>query len=49
MEKLLGKKRFNEVLGSLVVKPKGKLTLVAESDKREAIKNTAELDFKEEI
>lgn len=49
MEKLMGKKRFNEVLGSLVVKPKGKLTLVAESDKREAIKNTAEIDFKEEI
>jgi hypothetical protein len=49
MEKLMGKKRFNEVLGSLVVKPKGKLTLVAESDKREAVKNTAEIDFKEEI
>jgi hypothetical protein len=49
MEKLLGKKKFTEVLGRLVYKPQGKLTLAAESDKREAvITATAEADFKEE-
>lgn len=37
MEKLMGKKKFNELLGSLVEKPKGKLTLVSEADKREAV------------
>lgn len=36
MEKLMGKKKFNEVLGGLVYKPEGKLTLVSETDKREA-------------
>ncbi len=51
MEKLLSKKKFKEVLGHLVEKPKGKLTLVSSSDKREVIttNNTAEDDFKEEI
>lgn len=49
MEKHLGKKRFSELLGALIEKPKGKITLVSEKDKREAIKNTAEIDFKEEI
>ncbi|WP_418750006.1 DUF2800 domain-containing protein [Frisingicoccus sp.] len=49
MEKLLGKKKFAEVLGKLVYKPQGKITLVTESDKREAIITaTAEADFKEE-
>ena len=49
MEKLMGKKKFSEVLGKLVYKPKGKITLVMESDKREAIITaTAEADFKEE-
>ncbi|WP_026664863.1 DUF2800 domain-containing protein [Butyrivibrio sp. FC2001] len=33
-EKLMGKDEFQDVLGSLVIKPKGKLTLVPESDKR---------------
>ncbi len=37
MEKLMGKKRFNDILGGLVYKPDGKLTLVPESDKREAV------------
>ncbi|WP_313120149.1 DUF2800 domain-containing protein [Proteiniclasticum ruminis] len=37
MEKLMGKKKFNELLGSLVEKPKGKLTLVPEADKRQAV------------
>lgn len=48
MEKLMGKKRFSEVLGKLVYKPQGKITLVTESDKREAVMTaTAEADFKE--
>lgn len=37
MEKLMGKKKFNEILGGLVYKPEGKLTLVSEMDKREAV------------
>jgi hypothetical protein len=37
MEKLMGKKKFNELLGKLVEKPKGKLTLVSETDKRQAV------------
>lgn len=49
MERLLGKKKFAEVLGDLVYKPKGRITLVAESDKREPVMTaTAEADFKEE-
>lgn len=49
MEKLMGKKKFSEILGSLVYKPEGKVTLVPESDKREAVKTaTVEADFKEE-
>jgi hypothetical protein len=51
MEKLMGKKNFETILGNLVEKPKGKITLVSESDKRKPIKldNTAKADFKEEI
>ena len=46
MERLMGKDRFREILGLLVYKPKGKLTLVPESDKREAVRsNTAQEDF----
>ena len=49
MEKLMGKKKFNEILGPLVYKPDGKVTLVPDSDKREAVKTaTAEADFKED-
>ena len=44
---LLGKKKFNELLGGLIEKPQGKPTLVPMSDKRPAI-NTAQEDFKEE-
>ena len=47
MTKLLGKKRFHHMLGSLIEKPHGKPTLVPESDKRPAW-NTAGDDFKEE-
>lgn len=47
MEKLMGKATFKEVLGSLVIKPEGKLTLVPESDKRSAVSvTTAKDDFK---
>ena len=49
MERLLGKKKFAEMLGKLVYKPQGKVTLVPESDKRQEIMAaTAEADFKEE-
>lgn len=49
MEKLMGKKKFNEILGNYVYKPDGKVTLVPDSDKREAVRTaTAEADFKEE-
>lgn len=49
MEKLMGKKKFNEILGSYVYKPDGKVTLVPDSDKREAIYiSTAEADFSQE-
>ena len=49
MEKLMGKKKFAELLGKLVYKPQGKITLVTESDKRQAVEiASAEADFKEE-
>ena len=44
LEKLLGKNKFNELIGQYVIKPPGKPTLVPESDKREAMNS----DFKEE-
>lgn len=47
MEKLMGKKTFTEVLGSLVIKPQGKPTLVPASDKRPAIHTGANHDFSE--
>ncbi|MSA03337.1 DUF2800 domain-containing protein [Lactonifactor sp. BIOML-A3] len=49
MERLMGKKKFKEVLGAFVYKPDGKVTLVPDSDKREAVNvSTAEADFKQE-
>lgn len=49
MEKLLGKKTFEEVLGKLVIKPSGKPTLAPESDKRQPINSLAQAqeDFKD--
>lgn len=38
-EKVIGKKEFEELAGSFVVKSEGKPTLVVETDKREAITN----------
>ena len=46
MEKLMGKKNFAEILGDLVHKPPGKLTLAPETDKRPAV-DVFE-DFKED-
>ena len=49
MERLMGKKEFARVLGQYVYKPQGKITLVPDSDKREAItQSTAAEDFQEE-
>ena len=47
MTKLLGKKKFEELLYGLTQKPQGKATLVPISDKRPAM-NTAANDFKED-
>ena len=49
MTRMLGKTKFEEILGGLVTKPPGKPTLVPESDKRPAIEvSTPQEDFKEE-
>jgi len=50
MEKLLGKKTFEQVLAGLILKPSGKPTLVPASDKRDPINSLAQAaeDFKDE-
>ncbi|WP_337366564.1 DUF2800 domain-containing protein [Phascolarctobacterium sp.] len=40
MQKLMGKKKFDEVLGDLIVKPPGRPTLVPMTDKRPALNVT---------
>lgn len=40
MEKLVGKKKFTELLSNLIEKPQGKPTLVDESDKRPELSST---------
>ena len=45
IEKVVGKAKFEPLLGKLVVKPKGKPTLVEESDKRPAFKENSADDF----
>ncbi|MDD3250959.1 MAG: DUF2800 domain-containing protein [Lachnospiraceae bacterium] len=48
MEKLMGKDDFARILGHLVYKPQGKITLAPDSDKRESItKTTALAEFTE--
>lgn len=47
MEKLLGRKKFSEVLGALVERPQGKPTLVPASDKRPEM-TSAKIDFDED-
>jgi hypothetical protein len=49
MQKLMGKDKFQEVLGDLVYKPPGKLTLVPVSDKRLAVNVTNAKDEFNEI
>lgn len=50
MTKVLGgKKKFEELLGDLIVKPEGKPTLVPESDRREAITDIVTDAFSEPI
>jgi signal recognition particle subunit SRP54 len=49
MERAVGRKEFNELLAGLIEKPPGKAKLAPESDKRPAVKSTAEIGFKEEL
>lgn len=49
LEKELGKDEFEEILKDLIERPPGKPKLVPDEDKRIEIKNTAEIDFKEEM
>lgn len=45
-EKMMGKKKFNELLGKYVAKPPGKLALVPDSDPRDAVDlTTSEQEF----
>ncbi len=46
LEKELGKKKFEEIIGSLIETPPGKLKLVKDDDKRMEISSSAEIDFK---
>ena len=48
MEKLMTKEKFAEVIGPLVIKPQGKLTLVPIADKRQEVNVNIEEDFKDE-
>lgn len=45
LEKALGKKTFNELLGPYITKSQGRLKLVPEDDDRQAIKASPEEDF----
>lgn len=47
MTSLLGKKKFQDLLGDLTCKPEGKPALVPRSDRRPELNNTPEDDFKE--
>ena len=45
MTTLLGRKQFNDILGSLVTRSQGKPALVPETDKRPEMKSSAQNDF----
>ena len=47
MQRQLGKKKFDELLSGLIIKPQGKPVLAPESDKRPEF-NTAANDFMED-
>ena len=48
MERLMGRDRFREIIGPLVQKPAGKLTLVPDTDRRDAVcTDTAQAEFEE--
>lgn len=47
MTKQLGKKKFEELLSGLVIKPQGKPVLAPDTDKRPEL-NTVQNDFMEE-
>lgn len=46
LEKEIGKKEFEEIIGDLIERPPGKLKLVPEEDQRPAARNSAQEDFK---
>lgn len=46
LEKELGKDEFEEIIGSLIERPPGKLKLVPDDDKRIEVSSSAEIDFK---
>lgn len=48
MERLLGKKKFNEILKGLVIKPQGAPKLVPETDKRAEFKPNIKNEFEED-
>jgi hypothetical protein len=50
IEKLVGKKNFDDILGGVVIKPAGKPSLVHETDKRPAMGNSqAQSDFADDL
>lgn len=49
LEKVVGKTKLTETIGSFIEKPKGAPTLAKESDKRESFRVSAAEEFKEEI
>lgn len=49
MQKLMGREKFEEILGGLIYKPSGKPTLVPITDKRPAMNNTNAINEFDEI